>query len=135
MIFVDASYLFAIASPRDQLHARAMNWAFTLPGPLLTTEYILWEMVNGLSHPLDRPQAHALLDDIQNSSAWQTIAASNALYSSGLTRHRQHADKEWSLTDRTSFGVMRQQGILKALTHDHHFEQAGFEALLRRDPP
>jgi predicted nucleic acid-binding protein len=30
---------------------------------------------------------------------------------------------------------MRQQGILKALTHDHHFEQAGFEALLRRDPP
>ncbi len=21
-----------------------------------------------------------------------------------------------------------------ALTHDHHFEQAGFEALLRRDP-
>jgi predicted nucleic acid-binding protein len=26
-------------------------------------------------------------------------------------------------------------GFLLALTHDHHFEQAGFEALLRRDPP
>jgi predicted nucleic acid-binding protein len=27
--------------------------------------------------------------------------------------------------------VTRQQGIAEALTHDHHFEQEGFTALLR----
>ncbi len=44
-------------------------------------------------------------------------------------------DQEWSLTDCISFIVMQQRGISPALTYDHHFEQAGFEALLRRDPP
>ena len=34
----------------------------------------------------------------------------------------------------TGFLVMRQHGIRQALAHDHHFEQAGFDALLRRDP-
>lgn len=33
------------------------------------------------------------------------------------------------------FEVMKSAGVTRALTHDHHFEQAGFEALLRRDPP
>lgn len=41
------------------------------------------------------------------------------------------ADKEWSLTDCASFNLMRERGISDALAHDHHFEQAGFKALLR----
>jgi len=28
---------------------------------------------------------------------------------------------------------MRERGIQNALTHDHHFEQAGFRALLREE--
>ncbi len=40
-------------------------------------------------------------------------------------------DKDWSLTDCASFLVMRQEGIIEAFTHDHHFEQMGFHALLR----
>jgi hypothetical protein len=39
-------------------------------------------------------------------------------------------DKDWSLTDCISFVVMNAEGIGEALTADHHFEQAGFEALL-----
>jgi hypothetical protein len=45
--------------------------------------------------------------------------------------YRQRADKDWSLTDCISFVVMRQRGLTEALTGDHHFEQAGFVALLR----
>jgi predicted nucleic acid-binding protein len=52
-----------------------------------------------------------------------------------LKLHEQRADKAWSLTDCVSFIVMADGGMQRALTHDHHFEQAGFEALLRRDPP
>ena len=40
-------------------------------------------------------------------------------------------DKEWSLTDCTSFVVMQEEGLTDALTTDHHFEQAGFTVLLR----
>jgi uncharacterized protein len=39
-------------------------------------------------------------------------------------------DKEWSLTDCISFVVMKERGLTEALTADHHFEQAGFKALL-----
>jgi predicted nucleic acid-binding protein len=40
-------------------------------------------------------------------------------------------DKPWSLTDCASFVIMRERKILNALTFDHHFEQAGFRALMR----
>jgi len=40
-------------------------------------------------------------------------------------------DKGWSLTDCASFVIMEDEGLPAALTHDHHFEQAGFQALLR----
>jgi predicted nucleic acid-binding protein len=46
-----------------------------------------------------------------------------------LYQHRQ--DKGWSLTDCTSFLIMGDEGINDALTGDHHFEQAGFNVLLR----
>ena len=135
MIFVDTGYLFAVASPGDQLYPRAMKWAEAMLLPMLTTDYVLWEMINGYSRTSDRRQAHALLDNIQSSPAWQVIRASEDLYRAGLSLHRRYDDKDWSLTDCISFHVMRERGLVRALTHDHHFEQAGFEALLRRNPP
>jgi predicted nucleic acid-binding protein len=38
---------------------------------------------------------------------------------------------QWSLTDCISFVVMQDRQITGALTADHHFEQAGFTALLK----
>jgi predicted nucleic acid-binding protein len=40
-------------------------------------------------------------------------------------------DKQWSLTDCISFVVMEREGIADALTGDKHFEQAGFNVLLK----
>jgi predicted nucleic acid-binding protein len=48
-----------------------------------------------------------------------------------LDLYASRFDKAWSLTDCISFVVMEQQGIREALTGDHHFEQAGFVALLK----
>ncbi len=45
--------------------------------------------------------------------------------------YNSRADKEWPLTDCISFVVMKQNGLSEALTADHHFEQAGFKALLK----
>jgi uncharacterized protein len=135
MIFVDTAYLHALVKSGDHLSPRARAWAGVLAGPLLTTDYVLWELMNGLSKVPDRPIVHALIADIRKSASWQLITASASLFNRGLALHRQSADKEWSLTDCISFLVMRERHISQALTHDRHFEQAGFEALLRRDPP
>jgi predicted nucleic acid-binding protein len=135
MIFVDTGYLLALVRPRDSLHARAQTWARTLGGPLLITEHVLWETVNGLSAPLDRPKAHTIIARLRSSPDCEIVAASETLFALGLELHAQRPDKEWSLTDCISLVVMQQRGIRHALTPDHHFEQAGFDAIMRRDPP
>ena len=62
------------------------------------------------------------------------VFASADLFDAGMTLHRDRPDKQWSLTDCISFIVMEHRQLDRALTPDHHFEQAGFKALLRRDP-
>jgi len=59
------------------------------------------------------------------------VPASTELVKAGLDHYRRRPDKDWSLTDCISFVVMQREGITEALTADHHFEQAGFVALLK----
>ena len=56
---------------------------------------------------------------------------SEALFEAGFNLFEARPDKDWSLTDFISFVVMEREGLTEALTGDHHFEQAGFTALLR----
>jgi uncharacterized protein len=135
MIGVDTGYFLALCQPRDALHQRARAWAAAIAEPLLVTEYVPWETVNSLSQPVDRPKAHALLGVVRGAPGYEVVPAGSELFERGLQLHAQRLDKEWSLTDCISFVVMADRGIFRALSHDHHFEQAGFEALLRHDPP
>jgi predicted nucleic acid-binding protein len=52
------------------------------------------------------------------------------LFERGLRLFFDRPDKEWSLTDCISFTVMRDHKIVRALTADRHFAQAGFAVLL-----
>lgn len=67
MIFLDTSYFAALAMGRDALHGRAEAWSAHLPGPFLTSEYVLWEFVNLLSGSMNRAKAHAMLHRIEGS--------------------------------------------------------------------
>ncbi|SRR6266446_2526570 len=135
MILADSGYLIALAKPKDSLHGRAAAWSAQIREPLLVTEYVLWETVNYLSLPQDRRKAHALVEQVRNGVPFDYVVASPALLEAGLHLHRDCLDKEWSLTDCVSFHLMAERGITRALAYDIHFQQAGFEALLRLDPP
>jgi predicted nucleic acid-binding protein len=135
MILYDTGYLIALFHQRDELHERAVAWSCALREPAVVTEYVLLEAVNRLSVPAKRARAHALLVQVESDPECEVIRADRRLWSAGVESHRQRADKEWSLTDCVSFVVMAERGIRRPLAYDHHFEQAGFEALLRRDPP
>ena len=60
-----------------------------------------------------------------------TVPANSHLFDRGVARYVERDDKAWSLTDCISFVVMEDLGITDALTADHHFEQAGFVAMLK----
>jgi predicted nucleic acid-binding protein len=91
--------------------------------------------VGNLGAPEDRIKAHQLIKYIQSTKNYIVIPASQELFHAGMQLHEARPDKAWSLTDCVSFVFMERQGIRRALAFDHHFTQAGFEALLRRDPP
>ncbi len=135
MIFVDTAYLIGLAEPRDQLHQRSLLWAGHVNEPLLVTEYVLIEVVNHFSAPRDRPRVGGLMQILQRSRRFSILWSCPALFDAGLRLHRARPDKEWSLTDCISFHVMQERGIRHALAYDIHFEQAGFDPLLRREPP
>jgi hypothetical protein len=62
----------------------------------------------------------------------EVVPMTSDLYGQAFDLFRNRPDKEWGLTDCASFVVMRARGMTDALTSDDHFEQAGFQALLRR---
>ena len=66
-----------------------------------------------------------------NNPKIEVVPQTSELFHQSLNLYEQRADKAWSHTDCASFCIMQQRNILEALTHDRHFEQAGFIALLR----
>jgi predicted nucleic acid-binding protein len=72
-----------------------------------------------------------LLRSLRANAAFEIVPPDPDLFERGIDLFARRADKAWSLTDCISFVVMTERGLTEALTGDHHFEQAGFLALLR----
>ena len=107
-------------------------WSTTpLPGPFLTTAWVLTEVGDASASPENRPAFLELLDLLNSSPDATILGPTQDLFDQGVTLFRQRPDKEWSLTDCISFKAMHDAQITDALTGDHHFEQAGFRALLK----
>ena len=137
VIFLDTAYVFALVNTRDQWHTRARQWQAALTEerrPLLTSEFVLMEIGAGLATVRFRRHAVQVIETLAASSLVEVIPASSEVLAAGLALYRNRDDKEWGLTDCTSFELMRQRGVRDALTTDEHFEQAGFRVLLREQP-
>jgi predicted nucleic acid-binding protein len=97
----------------------------------VTTCWVLTEVADALSAPKNRQSALDLISSLRRNPAVEVLAPDLDLFERGLDLYARRADKAWSLTDCISFVVMSDRGLTDALTGDHHFEQAGFRALLR----
>jgi len=132
-IFVDTAYVNARINWRDQWHDVATRWEARLASDrrrLVTTEFVLTEVAEGLAVVRYRTQAADAIAIIRASSLVDVVPASTELFARALDLYRQRGDKEWGLTDCASFVVMSERRLTAALTTDQHFPQAGFRALL-----
>lgn len=132
-LFVDTSYVVALASQRDNLHDQAHKIALTImknKTKLLTTRAVVVEIGNALSRMQYRKAAVQLLETIETDRDLEVVELSRDLYMQSLNLFKNRMDKDWGLTDCISFIVMEQKGITEALTADEHFRQAGFRTLL-----
>ena len=130
-LFADAYYFVARLNPRDQHHDRVSEFIELFEGDIVTTDWILMEVADALASSKIHSRIREFMLDLRNNSSCEIVEASRDLLDRALDLYHRHSDKGWSLTDCTSFVVMRDRGITEALTGDKHFEQAGFIPLFK----
>ena len=132
-LFLDTAYIYGLFNTRDQWHQKAVEWQQKIAlenYPLITTEFVLTEIANGLSAVKFRQDAGNIIRILQDDDFVRIIPATSELFHQGLSLYENRNDKDWGLTDCISFVVMRENNVTDALTTDDHFRQAGFRALL-----
>jgi uncharacterized protein len=133
-VFLDTSFAIALSATTDQSHARAVDLANQLEENgtrLVTTQAILLEIGNALAKQRYRVAAIQLLESLVSDPNVEIVPLSSDLYNAAFNLFRNRLDKQWGLIDCVSFVVMQERGISEALTTDDHFNQAGFQALLK----
>ena len=132
IVFADTGYWVALFNPQDQLHQKAITNSMSLGKVrLLTTEMVLDELLTALSKLPVRPYAIRGVETVRANPNVEVVPQTSIQFREAFELYKRMTDKEWSLTDCASFEIMKVRGITEALAYDHHFEQAGFTALLR----
>jgi uncharacterized protein len=131
MVFADTAFYLALSNPQDQWHSIAHEWSGKSELRTVTSEFVLLEVGNGLAGGSGRRHFEVLLRDVRTNPRTRLVRASQGLFNDAAELYQQRPDKQWSLVDCSSFILMRRFKLKEALTTDHHFEQAGFRALLR----
>lgn len=136
-VFADTSFWIALLNPRDDLHQKAREVAASLgEARVVTTQMVLVELLNDFASrgPALRNAASVLVRRLAQNRRTIIVPQSGEQFDAAVALYAERRDKNWSLTDCASLLVMKAESIQRALTHDRHFEQMGFEALLRPAP-
>jgi len=133
LALLDTSFILALENRDDSFHERAKSLANDFYGEdcvLLLHWGILLEIGDGYARVERREKGCGLLCKLQQEGGFRIVPLTEALLQNAITLYSERGDKNWGLTDCVSFVLMRQEGVVEALTADVHFRQAGFRALL-----
>jgi predicted nucleic acid-binding protein len=131
-VVADTFVLIAWLNPRDNAHAVVAAYLDGFTGQLVTTEWVLVELVDALSAPEARAKVVAFVQAVRAAPLFDVVGYVPNVYQAGSHLFANRPDKAWSLTDCISFGVMSERGLSDALTADHDFEHAGFRAVFKQ---
>jgi predicted nucleic acid-binding protein len=131
-VFVDTAGWMACADASDPEHNRARearDSALEEGNVLIATDYVLDETLTLIRRRLGLAAARAWWEQIEGSSRlrWEWIGIARAEKARSV--FFRFSDKDYSFTDCTSFVVMQELKLKRALTTDHHFRQMGFVVL------
>lgn len=130
--FLDTSYIIALVNKDDNHHKKALIFSKEVNVNkinIVTTELILIEIADSLSKLKFRNECIVTLQKIRRDTL--VVELSKEKLQKAWLLYEQRPDKEWGFTDCYSFIIMKELDIRQALTTDKHFEQTGFEILLK----
>jgi uncharacterized protein len=125
VIFVDTGAWFASFVSSDPDHTAAAAWLRNNTAPLVTTDYIIDELLTLL---LVRGRI-AIAMKIGPQLFDQSLATIEWVMPQDIRQawnvFQTYGDKAWSFTDCVSRTVMERKGITAAFAFDEHFRQFG----------
>ena len=133
-VFVDTSGFFALLCTRDPAHPEAkrrMQAFAKARRRLVTTDAVLDETFSLLKARGLRHLCAVFWQMVEGSRSLRVEWTQPARFAQAAEFFLKQIDQDYSLTDCVSFLVMGEFALAEALTTDHHFQIAGFHALLK----
>ncbi len=126
-LFVDTSFLVAFFNKGDAHHLDAREWVQDEEKSIFViTDYIFNEFLTVLLARRNKDLSVRAGETILSDPNIRLLRINDEVFEKAWTVYRMYEDKEWSLTDCTSYVLMKTLLIDTALSFDEHFHQFGF---------
>jgi hypothetical protein len=133
VIFIDTGAWVALELPRESKHGAAAACLERIRGGVhgaaVTSDFVLDETLTLLRMKAGLAAAESVAKRAMESESVRVAYVGPETFRQAWEMMRSRRDKKWSLTDCTSFLLMRELGITVAFTLDGNFEEAGFERI------
>ena len=132
LLFVDTAGWMAMADEADPFHRPAMRMRdkhLEKGGLLVTSDYVMDETLTLIRMRIGPDAARKIWEQTSESPRLRWERIDTPRFQAAMEWFFRWKDKAFSITDCTSFVVMRELHLKKALTCDRHFRDAGFEIL------
>lgn len=124
-IFVDTGAWYALLDEDDANHHAAVKFKDSLPHPLMTSNYIVDEVLTLARNRLSHKVAVEIGQKLWDESIANLIRVTPQDEKKAWEIFVKYRDKAFSFTDCTSFALMERVGITEVFAFDEHFKQYG----------
>src|SRR5439155_22140444 len=83
-VFADTFYYLALLNPQNDAHTKAAEFTEQFPGRMLTTDWILTELADGLSREPSRAALVSFIEGQRADPAIRIVPASRSLFPAWL---------------------------------------------------
>ena len=128
-VFVDTSGWFELLVPGSRLQIEVGALVRTPECRFVTSSHVLHELVALVLRRANHSTAARAGSFLRTSPEVRIEFPDAAEEAKTWRLFLERADKTYSLTDCSSFVIMRRLGITDAITTDDHFRQEGFTVL------
>ena len=127
-LFIDTSAFYSFFDKSDKNHQRISQLINDRTETFITSNFIVDELVTLLRvRHFEVVQIESYIEAILQEDICQLLRVSPETESKAWTMLKKYKDVTFSYTDCTSFILMKEHKIKKALSLDEHFVIAGFE--------
>ena len=132
IVFIDTSGWVALFTKTDKNHSKAVSVFDEIKltkWEIYTTDYVLDETITFISQKINFKASLEIGNAFLTNKIAEIVFIDRENFTSAWEFYKKFDDKNFSFTDVVSFRIMKNLEIRKALSFDHHFEQAGFELI------